>query len=371
MKCRICGNSMVEEQKVPVKDNRKWIISSVARPYKEKQMPVYYCEKCQHRQIDYVMDDSYYMNHDSIMEGDKQYFGSLNNKERYIKTIKKYISAGCILDVGCGQGDFLRVASKYFDYCCGIEPSSASYEKRFRDMNIEYINDYFGSNLSIPQYDAIVSFQVLEHVVDVNGFVKAFHKYMKDDGIGVINVPNGNEVFIKPCFSQIVMQHVNYFSIYSLVALLNYNGFEILEIDNDISKYEITVYFRKVKKEKNICACIDDLKHTLNNELCEYYKIAVWGAGGRAASYAGLLQKKIKKNILHIFDNDEKKHNGYIAGLDISIEKPNKNKIKEMQAIIIFASAYNQEIIKELNELYEYDGKIIYIENDKICTWED
>lgn len=52
----------------------------------------------------------------------------------------------------------------------------------------------------MPQYDVIVAFQVLEHITDVNEFIRAFHKYMKDDGIGVINVPNGSEIFQKPCF---------------------------------------------------------------------------------------------------------------------------------------------------------------------------
>ena len=33
-----------------------------------------------------------------------------------------------------------------------------------------------------------------------------------------------------------------------------------------------------------------------------------------------------------------------------------------------FASAYNSEIIKDLNLIYDYKGKIIYIEDDKICT---
>ena len=176
--------------------------------------------------------------------------------------------------------------------------------------NIEYINDYFNTDLLLPKYDVIVSFQVLEHCVDVSGFVKAFYKYMKDDGIGVINVPNGHEIFTKPCFSQIVAQHVNYFSVFSLTTLLNDNGFEILEVENDIPAFEITVYFRKKKESKNIYVYIDELKLALNNELCMCNKIAIWGAGGRSASYASILNKKNKEHILHIFDNDDTKYNG-------------------------------------------------------------
>lgn len=366
MKCRICGRNMEEEQIVSVKDDLSEMVSTSPKVYSQKYMTVYYCSKCQHRQIDYVMDDGFYENTSSVQEGCKQYYGDLNNKEGYIRKIKKYAHMDSILDVGCGQGEFLHTASRYFNNCCGIEPFL--HENKFCAENIKYINEYFSSDLLIPQYDVIASFQVLEHIVDVNEFARAYHKYMKEDGIGVINVPNGNEVFMKPCFSQIVMQHINYFSVYSLTGLLNKNGFEILEIENDISAMEITVYFRKNRKVQNIQEHVEKLSHALNEELCDYNQIAIWGAGGKADCYASLLQEKNKGKILHIFDSDESKYGGYIGGLDISIEQPDTGIIEQMEAVVIFASTYNSEIIKDLTEIYNYKGKIIYIEDDKICT---
>ncbi|MDY5330505.1 MAG: class I SAM-dependent methyltransferase [Anaerovibrio sp.] len=357
---------MSEEQIVSVKDDLSEMVSTSPKVYSQKYMTVYYCSKCQHRQIDYVMDDGFYENTSSVQEGCKQYYGDLNNKEGYIRKIKKYAHMDSILDVGCGEGEFLHTASRYFNNCCGIEPFL--HENKFCAENIKYINEYFSSDLLIPQYDVIASFQVLEHIVDVNEFARAYHKYMKEGGIGVINVPNGNEVFMKPCFSQIVMQHINYFSVYSLTGLLNKNGFEILEIENDISAMEITVYFRKNRKVQNIQEHVEKLSHALNEELCDYNQIAIWGAGGKADCYASLLQEKNKGKILHIFDSDESKYGGYIGGLDISIEQPDTGIIEQMEAVVIFASTYNSEIIKDLTEIYNYKGKIIYIEDDKICT---
>lgn len=366
MKCRICGRNMSEEQIVSVKDDLSEMISTSPKLYSQKYMQVYYCSKCQHRQIDYVMNDQFYERHSSNQEDIEIYYGDLDDKEKYINTLRKYVSTGSIMDVGCGQGEFLHTASRYFNNCCGIEPFQ--HENKFCAENIKYINEYFSNDLLIPQYDVITSFQVLEHIVDVNEFVRAYYKYMKEDGIGVINVPNGNEVFIKPCFSQIVMQHINYFSVYSLTSLLNKNDFEILEIENDISAMEITVYFRKNRKVQNIQEHEEKLSHVLNEELCDYNQIAIWGAGGKADSYASLLQEKIKEKILHIFDSDESKYGGYIRGLDISVEQPDTGIIEQMEAVVIFASTYNSEIIKDLTEIYNYKGKIIYIEDDKICT---
>lgn len=48
---------------------------------------------------------------------------------------------------------------------------------------------------------------------------------------------------------------------------------------------------------------------------------------GKVSSYVKLLEKKCN-NITHIFDNDDKEENRYIGGIDICIEKPNKEKIK-------------------------------------------
>lgn len=365
MKCRICGNDMTEEQIVPVKDDLTDIISSLPRSYIERKMPLFYCQRCQHRQIDYVMNDQFYEGHASNQEGIEVYYGDLDNKKKYVNTLRKYVSTGSILDVGCGQGEFLGAASKYFDTCCGIEPHL--YKKRTQADNIKYMNGYFNKKLTMQKYDSIVSFNVLEHVEDVIGFVEAYYKFLNDDGVGIINVPNGSEPFIAPNFSQIVMQHINYFSVYSLMTLLNDNGFELLEIENDIAALEITVYFRKKKQCKNIFSCINNLKCSLNDELNGYKKVAIWGAGLRSASYASLLEKKNKEKISHIFDNNENKHGGYIGGLNISIQKPNVSLIKKMEVIVIFASAYNSEIIKDLTEMYNYKGKIVYIENDKIC----
>ena len=366
MYCRICGCGMYPEQHVPVKEDVDEMISAHPRLYGERDMVAYYCSNCQHRQIEYVIDDSFYDMYDYVQDGTHQYYGDLNDKTKYVTTIKKYVSNGSILDVGCGQGYFLKTVGQYFENCCGVEPSKISYKRRFQDKNITYINDYFTTSLQMPQYDVIVAFQVLEHITDVNEFIRAFHKYMKDDGIGVINVPNGSEIFQKPCFSLISVQHINYFSIYSLCKLLTCNNFEILEAENNADAFEITVYFRKKTKNKKIYNLVNDLKHSLNEELFQYNKIAIWGAGGKADSYANLLQKENKNNILHIFDNDEKKYKGYIAGINISIEKPNKGLLDNMQVILILASTYNVEIIRELNDVYHYKGKIIYIEDDKI-----
>lgn len=159
------------------------------------------------------------------------------------------------------------------------------------------------------------------------------------------------------------------FSVYSLTCLLNKNDFEILEIENDISAMEITVYFRKNRKVQNIQEHVEKLSHALNKELCDYNQIAIWGAGGKADCYASLLQEKNKGKILHIFDSDESKYGGYIGGLDISIEQPDTGIIEQMEAVVIFASTYNSEIIKILTEIYNYKGKIVYIENNKICTF--
>jgi hypothetical protein len=61
-----------------------------------------------------------------------------------------------------------------------------------------------------------------------------------------------------------------------------------------------------------------------------------------------------------------KKKDCYAAGIDHAIEYPTKEAIQSSKAIIIFASSYNKEIIKELRGVYHYIGLIIYFEGKNV-----
>ena len=73
---------MIAEQEVLVKENLTEMISLSPQMYSETKMTICYCDQCQYRQINFIMDDMFYDIHDSVHEGAKQYYGEFANRNK-------------------------------------------------------------------------------------------------------------------------------------------------------------------------------------------------------------------------------------------------------------------------------------------------
>ena len=103
-----------------------------------------------------------------------------------------------ILEVGCAKGEFLnKLREELRVNGTGLELNKkAIVEGRKKGVNIldETIQHHAKQNGA--RYDIVCSFQVLEHISDVNSFIQAQIDCLKENGKLVIAVPNNNS-FIK------------------------------------------------------------------------------------------------------------------------------------------------------------------------------
>lgn len=223
-----------------------------------------------------------------------------------------------------------------------------------------------------------MSFQVFEHLDNLYIVLEYLYTILNEGAVGVINVPNGQQICTDALYHQITVEHINYFSPYSLAAMAKSAGFQILEIDNAVSTVELNIYVRKpclyeysgntflqvLQKQRSDLK--DQMLHIKSKSNAP--KITVWGAGAKSRRYFALLDKEIQ--LSHLVDSSADKVGMYVHGIDIPIELANKQIIDESDCILIFASSYNQEIMKTLHEEYNFKGKLIYFENNQLCTNE-
>ena len=84
-----------------------------------------------------------------------------------------------ILEVGCGRGDFLRaLLKKTSTECIGLELNEKSALET-KDLKIicQTIEEYSKDN---PEsFDIVCSFQVLEHIADIRGFLEGQIKCLR------------------------------------------------------------------------------------------------------------------------------------------------------------------------------------------------
>lgn len=155
-----------------------------------------------------------------------------------ILELKKNVSQDAIniLEVGVGSGLFCEelCKTKRFNKVIGIEASSSFYKSiESKDEGYEV---YYGmlENITIDErFSMVASFEVIEHVLDPEAFLKKIYSFMNDDGILYLTFPhyNGYDIkILKEKSGHISHVHLNYFTEDSISRLLQKTGFDILEI---------------------------------------------------------------------------------------------------------------------------------------------
>lgn len=136
-----------------------------------------------------------------------------------------------LLDLGSGPGTFLMVASQKYGYeVQGVEPTSAAAEI----ANGYGVPTYCGTveefaDHNSGTFDAITSFEVLEHLPYPGSFLSAARRLLRPKGTLLLSVPNLDDPYclhqqITPAMPPI---HINFFTRRSLGSLLERAGFEI------------------------------------------------------------------------------------------------------------------------------------------------
>jgi 2-polyprenyl-6-hydroxyphenyl methylase/3-demethylubiquinone-9 3-methyltransferase len=113
---------------------------------------------------------------------------SLKNKKKPLDSLK-------ILDIGCGGGLLSEPMARLGAKVTGIDPIKRNIEiakhhlKRSK-LNIKYYNfspEKFNSNI---KYDVILNMEIVEHVENVDFFIKQSAKFLKKSGVMFIATLN-------------------------------------------------------------------------------------------------------------------------------------------------------------------------------------
>ena len=102
-----------------------------------------------------------------------------------------------ILDIGCGGGLLCEPLNKLGATVTGIDPSSDNIEvaklhSKEMNLNIKYMR-YSPENLNFTsEFDVILNMEVVEHVSNINLFIKNCSKLVKKDGIMFVATINKN-----------------------------------------------------------------------------------------------------------------------------------------------------------------------------------
>jgi len=140
----------------------------------------------------------------TLFEKDKHYLGKpanfddqiIHRRLRLLKQIPKFTGKNLtLLDIGCGNGASLFGLHKDFKFCLGIDITDEhlsefnDFKEQNNILNCEHRVLDIEKNVTLDQFDRIISFEVIEHLRDEDS-VKFYYDLMKDGGLIVVSVPN-------------------------------------------------------------------------------------------------------------------------------------------------------------------------------------
>lgn len=162
-----------------------------------------------------------------------------------IETFKQHFplhGSGQLLDVGCGNGAFLRVCSMALPawklWGTEVDDKYAAQVAAIRGVQRHHsgvVEDL------VEQFDIISLIHVLEHVPGPVAFLRRLRKKLGPEGLLLIEVP---DALLNP-FTMTVVDHCSHFSVKALAEVVAAAGFEVLTATNTWVPREITVVARK------------------------------------------------------------------------------------------------------------------------------
>lgn len=138
-----------------------------------------------------------------------------------------------VLEIGCGLGSFIKKIKEKASIVEGLEMNSKALQNCLNDGLSVYPDtiDIF-SNKKTEYFDIVCSFQVLEHVADINDFLKTSLKALKPGGKMIISVPNNDCLIFKS--NNVALNtpphHMGMWDMNSLINLQKYFNIEIESI---------------------------------------------------------------------------------------------------------------------------------------------
>ncbi len=147
------------------------------------------------------------------------------------RMIEKYISAGSLLDIGGGQGEFCQYMIRK-GWKATLQDQSIKALALADSGSLVKINSLTelpGNN----QFDLITMWHALEHIHDVQGTFDVISRFLKPKGLLVIAVPNRQaperQYYKEKWAAWDAPRHLYHFSIGDLEKLIQNNSFKAVK----------------------------------------------------------------------------------------------------------------------------------------------
>lgn len=172
-------------------------------------------------------------------------------RRQYRHLIEAYgLEGKKFIEAGCGRGEFLSVLAEFPVEAHGIEHRADLVElavKSGLDVT-QGFPETEDTRFPGGPYDAFLSFNFLEHQPRPGVMLRCIANNLKEGGMGLITVPSLEYILQYDGYYELIRDHIAYYTFGTLRALLEENGFEVLE-EEMVNRDTLSVIVRKCPQD--------------------------------------------------------------------------------------------------------------------------
>lgn len=311
-------------------------------------------------------------------------------KRQYRHFIDTYHLEGKkLIEAGCGQGEFLAVLSEFPVKAYGIENRDnlvdLAKEKGLKVWK-QFAED--GQVLAPADgsaggpYDGFLSFNFLEHQPEPVSMLRCIAENLTEDGVGLITVPSLEYILRYDGYYELIRDHLAYYTFDTLRYAVEAAGFEVLE-EEMINRDTLSVIVGKRKQtagqkshekraEKVLVSGLIESQDTIGREMNELIRglnaqgksLAVWGASHQGFTLASTTE--IGAFARYIIDSAPFKQGKYAPASHLLIVPPDHYHSDPVDAILIVAPGYTEEIAGTIKEKFGQNIDILALKSNHL-----
>tara|TARA_Y100000588_G_C14278450_1_gene935664 strand:+ start:2833 stop:4092 length:1260 start_codon:yes stop_codon:yes gene_type:complete len=398
--CRLCNGDDLERilNLKPTPAGNNFLTLEEKNQNNEPIFPLklLFCNKCFHIQLGEVVDPTHLFKENyHFVSGTSPV--NVKHFENYAEDVISRFNlkkGSFILDVGSNDGTCLNAFKKRGMRVLGVDPAE-NIAAIANKNGIETISEFFSSSLAktikdkYGNPDLITSHNVLAHIEDFHGVIRAISELMNEKSVFIFEVGYFREVFNNLYFDTIYHEHLDYHTVTPLVSYFEKIGMSLFDVEEvDIQggslrnfvqlnsgehvikdsvleslKREEIGGFTKPEELKKFQANIDlvkkDLVDLLNDIKNEGKSIAAYGAPTKSTTLMNYFDLN-NEIIDYIVDDNPLKQNKYSPLLHIPVVPSNQLfGNKEPDYLLILAWNFAESIIGKVKKTENYSGKYI------------
>lgn len=368
--CRLCGaarlRGVLTLENAPRNIQRLLTERDLAadRPL---SLEVYQCDECGFAQLLEELDSDYYDDYLMTTSHSPQ-MRAYQRDQAHAFVATFALASRRVIEIGCGDGNYLTYLLESGVQAVGLEPS-AKARSIAQANGLAVTGGYLGRGTPADgsPYDAFVTRQVLEHVADINGFLQGIRQSLTTGAAGLVEVPSLEKAVEFGRFYDFFPDHLNYFSALTLRHVLHRNGFEVIDVSPGMQgEYHVALVRKSATPDfAKLARATNSTVHALDRFLTEQRsrgrRVAVWGAGGKGIT---LLAVARAHDLAYVIDSDPGKLGRFTPVSHFPIVPPEALLTDPVDAIILTALAYRDEILRQLRGDLGFSGEVVVLGED-------